>query len=164
MTSEVGAYFKDIYRDLVNRLPLFPSDDQPPNLQDCIKPDYVNFVRAEVLAKSHNLPDDIITHLQELSLNQYFRDYDNFEGFDKLIKEYKITQKERTRIGLLILECRDNYPCFHFTQHTLESIDENQAERYFGVGVFQTFKGTKETKPNFISRFISWLKGLFKKK
>lgn len=163
MVSESSEYFQVIYDDLVKRLPSFPSDDPSPNLQDCIKPDYVNFVRAEMLAKSHNLPNDVITNLQELALFQYFRDYDNLEGFERLIQEYKITQKGRTRIGLLMLE-ESKYPCFHFTQHTLDSISENQLEMYFGAGVFRVAKEGKEAKPNIFSRFIAWLKRLFKKK
>jgi len=162
MTSETNTYFKDIYDELVKRLPTFPEDDPSPNMQECIRNDYVNFVRAEMLAKKHNLSSDVITHLQELALMQYFMDYDNFIGFEKLIHEYKITQNDRTRIVLLSLK-ETKYPCFHFSQHTLDSIDENQAARYAGSSSFRAKREAKG-KPNFISRFIKWLKGIFTKK
>jgi hypothetical protein len=162
MTSETGTYFKVIYSDIVKRLPSFPIDDPSQNLQDCIKPDYVNFVRAETLAETHSLPKDVITHLQELSLMQYMWDYNNLEGFEKLIQEYHISQKERIRIGLLILNEKE-YPCFSFNRNTLNTIDENWAGNY-GIP-FQVEREVKEAnKPNFISRFITWLKNLFKKK
>jgi hypothetical protein len=161
MDSPIGTYFKGIYDDLVKRLPTFPSDDPSPNLQECVKDDYVNFVRAEMLAKSHNFPDDVITHLQELALMQYMWDYNNLSGFEKLIQEYHISQKERIRIGLLILNEKE-YPCFSFSRNTLNFIDENWASNY-GIP-FQAKKEVKEAKPNFISRFITWLKNLFKKK
>ena len=161
MVSETGTYFKGIYSDLVNRLPSFPSDDPSPNLQDCIKTDYVNFVKAETLAESHNLPKDIITHLQELALMQYMWDYNNLSGFEKLIQEYHISQKERIRIGLLILNEKE-YPCFSFKKNTLNTIDENWASKY-GIP-FQVEREVKEAKPNIFSRFITWLKNIFKKK
>jgi hypothetical protein len=161
MDNESGTYFKSIYDDIVKRLPTFPSDDPSSNFRECIRPNYVNFVRAETLAENHNLPKDIIAHLQELALMQYMWDYNNLEGFEKLIQEYRISQKERIRIGLLILNEKE-YPCFSFSRNTLNNIDENWASNY-GIP-FQVEREVKEAKPNFISRFITWLKNLFKKK
>jgi len=161
MVSETGTYFKGIYDDIVKRLPSFPNDDPSPNFQECIKTDYVNFVRAETLAEAHNLPKETITHLQELALMQYMWDYNNLEGFENLIQAYNISQKERIRIGLLILNEKE-YPCFSFNRNTLNTIDENWAGSY-GIP-FQVEREGKEAKPNFISRFITWLKNLFKKK
>lgn len=159
MANQTGTYFRDLYADIVKQLPQFPTNDPSPNLQECIRDDYVNFVRAEMLAKKHNLPSDVVTHLQELALMQYFKDYDNLTGFEKLIQEYKITPNNRARIVLLSLK-ENNYPCFHFTQHTLDAIDDNQAGIYAGSS-FSRVK--KEAKPNCISRFIAWLKSPFKK-
>ena len=51
MVSETGTYFKGIYDDIVKRLPSFPNHDPSPNFQECIKTDYVNFVRAERLPR-----------------------------------------------------------------------------------------------------------------
>ena len=173
---ETGTYFKGIYNDLVNRLSSFPSDDPSPNIQDCLRGTYqqkfngvpnglehgfVDFVRAGMLAKSHNLPEDVITHLQELALMQFMWDYNNLEGFEKLIQEYHISQEERKRIGLLILN-EKQYPCFSFSAKTLNNIDENWASNY-GVP-FQVKRETGRAKPNIFSRFITWLKNLFKKK
>ena len=167
MSSETGTYFKEIYNDLVNRLSSFPSDDPPPNIQDCLRGTYqqklngvpngeehgfVDFVRAGTLAKSHNLPEDVITHLKELALMQFMWDYNNLDGFLKLVQEYQISQDERKRIGLLILNEKE-YPCFSFSKNTAKVLDDNLAYKY----------GIKE-KPNFISRFIARLKNLFKKK
>ena len=88
-------------------------------------------------------------------------DYNNLEGFENLIQAYNISQKERIRIGLLILNEKE-YPCFSFNRNTLNTIDENWAGSY-GIP-FQVEREGKEAKPNFISRFITWLKNLFKKK
>ena len=92
---------------------------------------------------------------------QYMWDYNNLSGFEKLIQDYHISQKERIRIGLLILNEKE-YPCFSFSKNTLNTIDDNWASNY-GIP-FQAKKEVKEAKPNFISRFIAWLKNLFKKK
>jgi len=146
--KESGTYFKDIYADLKRRLPEFPTDDPSPNLQECIgiKPDYVNFVRAEMLARQHNLSSEIITHLREMAILQYRRDYGNIHGLLTLIEEYGLTPSERSRIVQLI-EQEEKYPCFSFSKET---------EMAMGPRIRPAL-----VKPSVLSRFITWIKRLF---
>ena len=69
MANEPEHYFRDIYNSLINRLNDFPSDDPSPNIQECLKKP--NFVRAEMLAKQHNLPSETIIQIQEMTVLQY---------------------------------------------------------------------------------------------
>jgi len=153
--SESGTYFKDIYADLKRRLPELPTGDPSPNLQECIgsKPYYVNFVRAEKLARQHNLSPEIITHLQEMALLQYSRDYHppNIHGLLELLEEYGLTPSERSRIAQLI-EQEESYPCFSFSKAT---------ERAAYLEDYSLFVREALVPPSGISRFIARIKGLF---
>lgn len=127
MASQTGTYFKDIYNDLMSRLPEFPSNDPPPNLQESIKPGYVNFVRAEMLARQHNLPSEVITHLREMAILQYVIDYKNGPGLERLIDDFTLSQTEIRRIVGLI-EQEKVYPCFSFSKNIKLAIDESWAQ------------------------------------
>ena len=140
---------KELYDNLVVQSSDFPSDDLSPNLQECIRS--VNFVRAEMLARRHNLPSSVFRSLQELALMQYARDFRNLTGFEKLVKEYNITPSERKQIVLNIFR-EETYPCFSFSKHTERSINESWAEWTAGY-VWQ--RGA-------MSRFTAWLKSIFR--
>ena len=124
MANQTGTYFRDIYTDIVKQLPQFPTNDPSPNLQECIRDDYVNFVRAEKLAKQHNLALDIIKHLQELAILQYLVDFDNREGLLALGNEFNFSQPERVRLIQLIMK-ESTYPCFSFSKRVGMAVDEN---------------------------------------
>lgn len=124
MAKQTGTYFRDIYSNIVRQLPQFPIDDPNPNLQECIKPDYVNFVRAEILAKKHNLSSDIIKHLQEMAVLQYLVDYNNLEGLLKLSSDYNLSRSERIRLVNLVAQ-ESAYPCFSFSKTTEIAIDDS---------------------------------------
>ena len=160
IVSEYGTYFRDIYADLMERLPEFPTSDPSPNLQECVgtRPNYVNFVRAEMLARQHNLPPDIIAHLQEMAIIQHLIDYRTSIGFYKLMDEFNLNPTERSRIIRLIKK-EKTYPCFSFSKNTELAINENWAgvweKEYFPL--IQQMIG----KPSVLSRFITWIKRLF---
>jgi len=124
MANESGTYFRDIYADIVKQLPQLPTDDPSPNLQECIRDNYVNFVRAERLAKQHNLAPDIIKHLQELAILQYLVDFDNREGLLALGSAFNLNKSERIRLIQLIMK-ESIYPCFSFNKHMEMAVDEN---------------------------------------
>jgi hypothetical protein len=124
MADKSGTYFKDIYADIVKQLPQFPTDDPSPNLQECIRDNYVNFVRAERLAKGHNLAPEIVKHLQELAILQYLVDFGNREGLLELGHEFNFSRDERVRLIQLIMK-ESVYPCFSFSRRTEMAADNN---------------------------------------
>jgi hypothetical protein len=158
-----GHYYKDIYDSLVNRLTEFPDNDPSPNLRQCLGESKqgqggLNFVRAEMLAKQHGLADDVLSAIRELALMQYMWDFDNLSGFNTLIQDFNITQSDRTRIVLRILE-EGSYPFFSFSKNTEQSIDESWASRYApNIRI-----STKGKQGNFLSRFFARIKSLFKR-
>jgi hypothetical protein len=117
MDTESGYYFRDIYDSLINRLNDFPSDDSSPNLQKCLKEP--NFVRAEMLARQHNLPSETIIQIQEMTVLQYLIDYKNIPGLAKVMDLYKMTPMELDRI-VEIIKKEKYYPC-HSTSRTTET-------------------------------------------
>jgi len=134
ITNEPGAYFRYIYADLLKRLPSFPATDPAPNLKDCISaPNQErsnsgpNFVRAEMLARQHNLPSDVITHLREIAILQYVIDYKNFVGLEVLIREFGLSPDEVSRI-IELIKTEKTYPCFSYTGATELAVGENWAE------------------------------------
>lgn len=154
--SESGAYFKCVYADLLERLPEFPASDPAPNLRECIPA--ANFVRAEMLAKQHELPSEVITRLREMAVLQYVIDYRNFDGLDRLIEQFELTQSDITRILALIQEERA-YPCFSFSKATEMAANEN----WSGIWQKEYAQPMQERigKPSVLSRFAKWVKGLF---
>jgi len=115
MTNETGHYFRDIYNSLINRLNEFPNDDPSPNFQECLKSP--NFVRAETLAKQHNLPSETVIQIQEMTVLQYLIDYGNEEGLANIMHLFKMTPMELDRIVELIKK-EEYYPCFSFSHST----------------------------------------------
>lgn len=158
--KESGTYFKDIYTDLKRQLPEFPTDDPSPNLQECIgiKPDYVNFVRAEMLARQYNLSSEIITHLREMAILQYLVDYKNIAGLQALMQEFNLTPSERSRIVGLI-EQEKEYPCFSFSKHTQLAINENWRKEWRNE--YLPIVQEVMIKPSVLSRLILRIKRLF---
>lgn len=163
MDIQKGHYYKDAYASLLNRLTEFPDTDPSPNLRQCLgEPkqgqDGLNFVRAEMLAKQHMLADDVISAIRELALMQYMWDFDNLSGFNTLIQDFNITPSDRTRIVLRILK-EGAYPFFSFSKNTEQSIDESWASRYAP----NIHISTKEKQGNLLSRFLAWVKSLFRR-
>lgn len=157
MTNKPGTYFRDIYANLVKQLPEFPNNDPSPNLQKCISEP--NFVRAEMLARQHNLPSDVITHLQEMAILQYVIDFKNGPGLRKLIAEFGLSPTEVGRIAGLIVQEKE-YPCFSFSKNTEMAIDENWAPRWH-TEYLPIIQQVVKVKPSALSRFIGWIKRLF---
>lgn len=160
IASESGTYFRDIYADLMKRLPDFPTSDPTPNLQECIgtKPNYVNFVRAEMLARQHSLPLDVITHLREMAIFQFLIDYKNIAGLRKLIDEFDFNPAELSRV-IGLIEKEKIYPCFSFAKNTELAINENWGEiwqKEYSPLVQQVIG-----KPSVLARFITWIKRFF---
>jgi hypothetical protein len=81
----------------------------------------------EMLARQHNLPLDLITHLREMAIIQFLIDYKNIAGLQKLIDAFDLDRAERSRIFGLI-EKEKIYPCFSFTKNTQLAINENRGE------------------------------------
>ena len=63
-----------------------------------------NYVRAVMLARQNNYPQEKIRHFQELALRQYASDYRNLPGFRVLVKEWEIPQNEVKKILEQLLE------------------------------------------------------------
>ena len=57
-----------------------------------------NYVRAVMLAQQKHYPQEEIHRFQELALRQYASDYRNLPGFQVLVREWEIPQKEVKRI------------------------------------------------------------------
>ena len=117
-----GRYFKNIYQALFNQMHNFPNNDEPPNIQQCISK--VNFIRAETLARKHNLPTTVVKELQECAIFQYFTDYENIQGLCKLSDDFNLALPERQRLIDLIMKEKE-YPWFPHNKRTKMSIDEN---------------------------------------
>ena len=115
VVKQAGVYFQDLYANLKSKAPMLPSDDPSPNIQTCI--DRPNFVRAELLARKHNLSSDIVIACQELAIMQYVVDFQNVLGLRIIIKEFKVTPMELNRIFAL-LQQETSYTCFSFTKAT----------------------------------------------
>jgi hypothetical protein len=156
LASEPGRYFRDIYADLVERIPELPTIDPTPNLRECIHT--ANFVRAEMLARQQNLSLDVITHLREMAILQYIIDYRNFDGLKRLIVEFELTPAEVRRI-LGLIEREKTYPCFSLSKNTEMAVRENWSEvwqRDYAQHIPELMR-----KLSVLSRFITWLKNLF---
>jgi len=176
MTNQSGTYFRDIYANLVKELPEFPSNDPSPNLQDCINEKYtyvdpqgnkserygLNFVRAEMLARQHKLPSDVVTHLREMAILQYVIDFKNAPGLQKVVSEFGLSATEIGRIAGLIAQEKE-YPCFSFSKNTELAIDENWAPRWH-TEYLPIIEQLVKVKPSVLSRFIGWVKRLFVRK
>jgi hypothetical protein len=138
--EQTGHYFRDIYTNLISRLAEFPDDDPSPNLRECIeKP---NFVRAEMLARQHNLPTETLIQIQELTVLQYLIDFGNDQGLARVMHIYQMTPMELDRIVDLIKQ-EEYYPCFSFsrsTEHEGISAHWNDPQKYYD----QKIKGTKK--------------------
>jgi hypothetical protein len=136
MTSESGYYFRDIVENLTKQKSEFPTDDQSPNLQQCLdfqnQNPYVsqglkhyglNLVRAEMLAKQHNLSEEIIIQIQELAILEYFWDFwddkrdSEQAGLKEMLKIFKITPAELARIINLIIKEKE-YPLYSYSRAT----------------------------------------------
>lgn len=126
--NQVGHYFRDIYDGLISKLDEFPDNDPSPNLRECIRS--VNFVRAELLARQHNLSSDILINLQELTLLQYLVDFENIAGLDKATEQYKMTIAEVVRI-LNLIKTEEYYHFYSYTHNTeQESISASFDSHY----------------------------------
>ena len=182
-THTDGYYFQNLVDELTKRKPEFPTDDPTPNLQQCLdfqctqpykfnQQDYygLNLVRAEMLAKQHNLSPDVIKHLQELAYLQYSYDFRNWEGMKNLVDRFETRTKDLKRIFHLIDE-EKVYPMFSYRRETEMSIDESWHETY---DMFKRAVIQEVAKPNIISRFFfkfrnlfirffNWIRSLFKK-
>ncbi len=125
MYIQNGTYFKSLYDNLVKLSSTFPTDDPSPNLVDCLSNDQrLNFRRAEVLARQHNLPTTVVQHLRELTILQFVIDYANKPGTNRIINEYEYSEKEIGRLAGLIAQ-EKYYPCFSFSKNTEMAISEN---------------------------------------
>jgi len=155
IVSEPGTYFRDVYADLLKRVPGFPASDPNPNLPECISA--ANFVRAEMLARQHKLPSDVITHLREMAVLQCIIDYRNFDGLKRLVEEFELAPAEVRRI-LGLIEAENTYPCFSFSKKTELAVDENWA----GVWQKDYYPLVQQVigKPSVLARFIAWIKTL----
>ncbi len=136
--KQEGHYFRDIRNNLMGKRKDFPADDPSPNLQECLdcnanetytfnglKQYGFNLVRAEMLAKQHNLSPEIIIQIQELAILQYIWDFNNDIGLRKLLENFKITPAELTRIMDLIKQEKE-YPLFSYSHSTEDSSQLDQ--------------------------------------
>ena len=155
MVNQTGTYFKERYTNLMSQSPKFPSDDPSPNFQACIE--QPNFVRAEMLARQHNLSSEILISLQELAILQFLVDYQNAPGLVKLTKQFNMTPAEYHRILGLIKQEKD-YPCFSFSKATEQGINESWATQYVPI----ERKVEALIKPRV--RWFDWILRLFGKK
>jgi hypothetical protein len=150
MTSELGYYFRDNVESLTKKKSEFPCDDPSPNLQQCLdfknQNPYIfqgltyhglNLVRAEMLAKQHNLSSEIIIQIQELAILQYLWDFwDSARDTEQpelreMLKLFKITPAELVRIIDLIKEEKE-YPLFSYSRAT-EGIPQELANKIKGT-------------------------------
>lgn len=156
--AEEGLYFKNIYGGLIGEITNFPNDDTRPNLQECISP-MPNFHRAVKLAKLHNLPSEIITQFQELSIYQFLVDYQNTKGLNNIIEEYNINRDTLYRI-ISLIEKEKTYPCYSYSAETeWAAIREN-------LRIYPWLKDIGYIKPKregIFSKFLSRLKRLFRR-
>jgi len=90
---------------------------------------YVNFVRAEMLAKQHGLSDSLITNLQEMAILQYVVDYKNGHGVMELVEKFGLSSRDIGRLARLI-EQEMEYPCFSFSRETRMASGDKWAHDY----------------------------------
>jgi len=158
VVSESGTYFRDVLVDLKGRLSEFPDDDPSPNLRMCI--DGSNYVRAEMLARQHNLSLDVVTHLRELAVFQYMVDFENTPGLLRLREDFGFSRDEALRILRLVLS-EKKYPGFSYSRNTVMAVDENWSQMWSAkhLSDIQQFSGV--VKQSFLSKLIGWFRKVF---
>lgn len=149
--SERGEYFRGIYADLLVWLPEFPTSDPTPNLPQCIHS--ANFVRAEMLARQHRLPSDVITRLREMAVLQHIREYESTDDLERMMERFKLGENDIRRI-LVLAEEETTYPLSSFSKATAMAVDENWSEE-----VRQRLVG----RPSLLCRLVEWIRRLFGK-